>query len=925
MAITDSQDFINVIRRLKETEESLRKSQEGLEKAVNERTAELLQTNEKLCESEERFRTLFENAPVGIFVHDGQTGQVIAANRRALDSNSVSSLEELRARDYWMPEPYSCQDALNWVRKAAAEGPQQFEWQDINPKGNIIWRDVSLTTIVLDGIPMIVALAQDITKRKKIEEALRESEATYRGIIDSFSEAVYILDAQGKFIDVNKGAERMYGYTREELIGMSPADVSAPGKNDLALVMEKCQRVFAGEPQEMEFWGQAKDGHIFPKEVHCYPGEYFGKKVIVAIAQDITGRKRAEESLRESEEKYRGVVENIGIGIALISPQMEILSLNRKMQEWFPDICIGKKESPCYKAFNDPPRDAVCSYCPVVLTLQDGKVHEAVTETPSGPETINFRIVSSPVCNESGKVVAAIEMVENITDRVRAEERLRESEELYRLLTELSPNSVSVADTSGTIRMLNPKALELFGHERESEAIGRSIFEWVSQESQAIALTAFQELLRKGSVAGLELKCIRKDGTEFMVEINASVLSDSQGRPKLVIIVTSDITQRKHAEEERLKLQKLEAIGTLAGGIAHDFNNLLQGVFGYISMARLKIDQKDKAVAMLDQAEKALNMSVNLTTQLLTFAKGGKPVKKRIALKPVIENSAKFALSGSRCGCRLKLSEDLWHADADEGQICQVIQNIVLNASEAMPEVGAVEISAENVEIQKGINPILPEGGRFVNIRVRDTGIGISEQYLSKIFDPYFTTKQKGSGLGLASSYSIVKNHGGLIEVASEHGKGSTFTVYLPALDAGEPLGQTASVAVSGPRRRILLMDDEEMVRNIAGEMLEALGHGVQYAKDGKEAIEKYAEAMKSGNPFDIVILDLTIKGGMGGEETIKKIREIAPEVKAVVSSGYADNPVMADYKSYSFEASLNKPYRIEALKNCLNGLVEGE
>ncbi|MGC2062882.1 MAG: PAS domain S-box protein [Thermodesulfovibrionales bacterium] len=638
-------------------------------------------------------------------------------------------------------------------------------------------------------------VAEQTAELLRANKGLRESEATYRGIIDSFSEAVYIIDEQGKFVDVNKGAERMYGYTREELIGMSPADVSAPGKNDLPAVMEKCLRAFSGEPQELEFWGLAKDGRIFPKEVHGCPGEYFGKKVIVAIAQDITERKQAEEALRESEG-------------------------------------------------------------------------------------------------------------------------------LYRLLTEVSPNSISVADTAGIVRMLNRKALELFGHGHESEVIGRSMFEWVSAESQAIAAAAFQELFRKGSVIGLELKFLRKDGAEFMGDVNASILNDAEGRPKLVILVTSDITQRKRAETERLKLQKLEAIGTLAGGIAHDFNNLLQGVFGYISMARMKIGEKEKAAAMLEQAEKALNMSVNLTTQLLTFSKGGKPVKKRIELKPAIENAAKFALSGSRCDCRMVIAEDLWPADADEGQIGQVLQNIVMNASEAMPAGGSIGISAENIEIPKGENPLLPEGGSFARISVRDTGIGIPEQYLPKIFDPYFTTKQKGSGLGLATSFSIVRNHGGIIEAVSEHGEGSAFTIYLPALDAGEPVGQAASDAVSGGTRRILLMDDEELVRDIAGEMLEALGHRVEYAKDGKEAVEKYAEAMQTGNPFDIVILDLTIKGGMGGEETIRKIREIAPEVKAVVSSGYADNPVVSDCRAYGFVASLNKPYRIEALRDCLNMLL---
>jgi CheY-like chemotaxis protein len=324
---------------------------------------------------------------------------------------------------------------------------------------------------------------------------------------------------------------------------------------------------------------------------------------------------------------------------------------------------------------------------------------------------------------------------------------------------------------------------------------------------------------------------------------------------------------------------------------------------------------------MLERAEKALNMSVNLTSQLLTFSKGGKPVKMRISLIPLIENAARFALSGSNSDYRLTLDEGLWHVEADEGQIAQVVQNIVLNAGEAMPDGGTVEISARNVAIPKGSKPILPDGGKYVQTVIKDSGMGINEQYLSRIFDPYFTTKQKGSGLGLATSYSIVRNHGGLIEVTSEAGKGSSFSIYLPASEAVEE-GSQIPLPFGGRKGKILLMDDESMVRTVAMEMIEALGHEGEGAADGEDAIEKFREAIQSGRPFDIVILDLTVKGGMGGEQAIRKLQEIDPHVKAIVSSGYADNPVVSDYLSYGFAAFLNKPYRIDALRDSLNALL---
>jgi two-component system cell cycle sensor histidine kinase/response regulator CckA len=407
------------------------------------------------------------------------------------------------------------------------------------------------------------------------------------------------------------------------------------------------------------------------------------------------------------------------------------------------------------------------------------------------------------------------------------------------------------------------------------------------------------------------------------VETKAYPIMDDSGAVTSVIETITNITEKYLLEEERLKTQKLESIGTLAGGIAHDFNNLLQGVFGYISMAKLTHDQKDKSLAMLDQAEEALHMSVNLTTQLLTFSKGGKPLMKLIRLEPTIENAVKFALSGSHTDYRLDIAPDLWPVEADAGQLAQVIQNIVLNANEAMAGGGTVTISVRNMDIPAQANPRLPDGAQFVRIDIQDTGTGISEQNMTKIFDPYFTTKQRGSGLGLATSYSIIKNHGGVIEVRSEQNKGTTFTLYLPASKGAEITTEpTMPTAVTTKKLRVLLMDDEDVVRNVAKEMITAVGHEVEGAEDGKRAIELFNLARDKGRPFDLIILDLTVKGGMGGKEAIQKIREIDPTVKAVVSSGYADSPIVADYRAYGFSAVLNKPYKLDSLKNCLSLFV---
>jgi CheY-like chemotaxis protein len=361
----------------------------------------------------------------------------------------------------------------------------------------------------------------------------------------------------------------------------------------------------------------------------------------------------------------------------------------------------------------------------------------------------------------------------------------------------------------------------------------------------------------------------------------------------------------------------------MAGGIAHDFNNLLQGVFGYMSMAKMNIDHRQKSLDMLEAAEKALHMSVNLTAQLLTFSKGGKPVRKKIELRPIIENAVKFALSGSRIDHRIRVDEELRMVEADAGQIGQVIQNLVLNAEQAMPLGGTITITAKNFSSrQKGLSSVLNKGD-YVELSIKDRGIGIPEQYLPKIFDPYFTTKAKGSGLGLATSYSIIKSHGGLIDVKSKLAEGTTFFVYLPAVDAVETSAVTVAENVQAVRKgRILVMDDEELIRNIAEEMIRLLGHEVEFAVNGEEAIDKFRESLLQERQFDVVILDLTIRGGMGGEETLRELLAIDPNIRAIVSSGYAESSALAEHKTLGFEACLTKSYDIVSLNSTLNSIL---
>jgi len=524
-----------------------------------------------------------------------------------------------------------------------------------------------------------------------------------------------------------------------------------------------------------------------------------------------------------------------------------------------------------------------------------------------------------PLRNEKNEIVSLLGVTRDITESRQAEKALRESERRFRETLE-NANLIAVQlDEEGTITFANRYLAELTGYELP-DIIGSSWFDmFIPQEAQDRIRDVHAACIWQQQVVQQhENEILTRSGERRLIAWTNSHMLGASGA---VIGVTSlglDITEHRRLEEQLRQTQKLESIGTLAGGIAHDFNNLLQGIFGYLSMARISIDDRDKALSMLEQAEKALHLSVNLTSQLLTFSKGGKPMMKLIKTPQLIDNAVKFALSGSKSHCRLKLPEGLWPVMADEGQLSQVIQNITLNADQAMPLGGAIEISADNREVPGEGMPGVLGKGRYVVISIRDNGVGIPQEYLPKIFDPYFTTKEKGSGLGLATSYSIIRNHGGLIEVSSEAGKGSVFTIYIPS-DGTLPEDRPEPVQTDTQKRaKILVMDDEAMVRTVVGALIRALGHDVELAEHGDAAVALYRDAKQAGKPFDLVILDLTIRGGMGGLETLQRLKETDPAVKAIVSSGYSADAVLGDYLQQGFSAALNKPYTIEGLKKAL-------
>jgi PAS domain S-box-containing protein len=408
-------------------------------------------------------------------------------------------------------------------------------------------------------------------------------------------------------------------------------------------------------------------------------------------------------------------------------------------------------------------------------------------------------------------------------------------------------------------------------------------------------------------------------GNSAYLSVSGAPIFNSAGRVEQVVLTVDDITNQKKMDEEMLKTDKLESIGLLAGGIAHDFNNFMAVMLANMSLMKIK-NNDQKIAENLEQMEKAVLRARELTRKLFLFTKASAPVRETVFLQNLLLETAGFALSGSAAVCETRIADNLWPVEADEVQIGQVLNNILLNAVQAMPRGGKIELTAANITVggadQESSFP-LPEG-EYIRITIADEGTGIPPDQLGKIFDPFYSTKPEGSGLGLAVAYTIIQNHGGLIRVESEPGAGATFHIYLPASSKPRSESPEESDALYFGEGRILIMDDEELIRNACGNMLKHLGYRVSYARDGLEAVRLYQEAAAAGSPFDLVIMDLTIPGGMGGKEAVELLRKLDPAVKTLVSSGYSNLPVINRYTEYGFSGFINKPYRIKELSAAL-------
>jgi len=599
-----------------------------------------------------------------------------------------------------------------------------------------------------------------------------------------------------------------------------------------------------------------------------------------------------------------------------------------------PESALVKAGAPVYGSYGDVAPSEIEAHrreglraLAVVPILHHGRVVAALNLASHTRDEIpeEGRRAVEAVASILGGTLARLRMEQELQQELeaRVEERtaaLREQEAMYRTLVERSLQGMVVVQDDRIV-FVNEAFAKITGYPVETllQFDLRKAMTLALPDERAMVAERLSRRLAGEPVPDFyeSFRFLRGDGSLRWGEVLASRI-DYHGRPAVQGVII-DITERKRAEDERVRTQRLQSLGVLAGGIAHDFNNLLLAILGNVSVARMDLGPDHAASGPLMEAENAIGRAESLTQQLLTFAKGGAPIREPVPVGNLVREAARFALSGTRARCEFQIAPDLWPVDADRGQLGQLISNLVINADQAMPDGGTIHIAVRNTTRTE--SP--PERGRYVELTVEDHGIGIPREHLSRIFDPYFSTKQAGSGLGLAVAHSIVVKHQGHIEVDSQLGRGSTFRVYLPA--GGEARGRPTRVdgARAVAPARILVMDDAPALRDLLCRMLTRAGHECVSVADGVAAVASYREELVSGRPFDVVILDLTVPGGMGGGEALAKLREVDADVTAIVSSGYSNDPVLADHRSYGFRGLIAKPYLPEDLLRVVEAVLE--
>lgn len=750
----------------------------------------------------------------------------------------------------------------------------------------------------------------------------RDAACILDGLIKN--EKISIAVVQGippVLVTVNKGISLLTGYSEDELKGFGIEQLTNLIHPDYReIFFKRYHNRIRGEDEPMayELGIIKKNGETRWVSAFVNLIEYRGERAVVISLIDITESRNSETELRESREKYKLLFHGIPVGIFYYDTSLVIRHFNRKLVELLKST---KKALAGFDLHNINDR----SILPCLETSLKGKRahYEGSYSATTGESRIMISMRTEPVFAEDGSITGGVAIIEDRTRQHVTEEALLQSERRFKQMIDNSPLPISVVNSDARMVYSNASSFRLFGYSPEDvpdlETWWERAYPDPGYRKDVVKewIEGYRVMRETGKPYGpSEHRVTSADGSVHDIEFHVVPLDDFS------FIIMNDMTRHRKAEAELLRTRKIESIGILAGGIAHDFNNILTAILGNVTLARMEIHGNEQVDRILDIVEKATWRAKDLTQQLLTFSQGGAPVRIVTSIRTLLSDTAEFVLRGSGIKCELDIPEDLWNADVDPGQISQVIHNIVLNARQAMNDSGTLRLSASNYRCDKDE---FPAGrGDCLRILIGDTGPGICAEVLPNIFDPFFTTKSSGSGLGLSVTDSIIRKHGGHIRVLRSGDTGTVFEIILPAsLEVTRTEKGTPEMSAD-TNYRILVMDDDELVLDICARMLEKMGYSAVRVRDGDEAVRAYKEAMESGRPFDCVIMDLTIPGGPGGREVIRTLMEIDPHVRAIVSSGYSNDPVMSQYREYGFAGVSVKPYAYEDLRATVSAVISG-
>lgn len=837
----------------------------------------------------------------------------------------------------------------------------------------------NLKTSSLDKMPvedikkLVFELQNHCSDLEEQNRELNNRKELSEGLINSNIDGIIAFDSDYRYTIWNQGMERMSGVSAGETLGKCAFEIfpflKKTGEDKYFRdVLAGKTLVAYDRPYLIPQTG--KQGFF---EAYYYPMRNEAGKVVGGIGtiHDVTDRKRIEEILKK-QTCILALSSDVGIALTMRSPLRKMLqqcteAMVKHLDIAFARIWILNEEEKMLKLKASAGMythiDGNHSQVPVgklkigiiareqkpLLTnslIDDPRVsdkewvkREGMTAFAGYPLIAKGKLVGvtamfsrNPFTDDILKTLASVAVeIALVIDKKIADKNLRLSKDMLSHAQQVAHLGSWEIDLEENKTICSDEFYRILGLEPQQSTIDYAkLLDYVHPDDRDFIKESINTAIKESKSGSIDYRIVLPNGAERTIHDEWEFMSEDTEKSIKMFGTIQDITERKKREEEQVKAQKIESLGTLAGGIAHDFNNILTIIYGNISLAKLHVKPYEKIYKYLSDLEGAFVRAKDLADQLLTFSKGGGPVKKTIQISELIKDSTAFALSGSNVKYEMNIEEGLWHVKVDRGQMDQVINNLILNADQSMPEGGKIKIKAFNIVIEANDSlPVKP--GKYIKIIIEDQGIGITKEHLQNIFDPYFTTKDEHSGLGLAITYSIIKKHDGYINLESENGTGTTFQIYLPVSEKGitmkdAPVKTSAKDTSGGPfegKGKILLMDDEEILRYTIGQMLSILQYEVETAKDGIETIELYNNAKEKGAPFDVVIMDLTIPGGMGGKETIKTLLKIDPNVKAIVSSGYSNSRTMANYEDYGFSAVLPKPYNINELSETLRKVLQ--